>query len=1186
MEVPEKIEMRKIIPVVARISAGKSKLLNILYNINFLECKAGIATKFINLLRYNPNINEPRFFHLNIKKEGEKYNFYRDTDYNIIIGKENIIKENKILNKKYSFQNFKYEDIFYMTEINNSPFIKDEKYLLTHDLCDVPGLSEAQNEIKEKNDTKFEEDLINEKIKQNNEISKIEDEIFYHIKEERNTYLSEVFNIMKNYIDGGIIILSIENYYFPDNYELITKFHKVINKTISNFLIILNKIDLCLDESKEYIEKCKGLIFKYFPDCKTFNLNANTFIPLSTFRLKDELLLKDNFNYLMKYHTSNYISRIKALKKDNDNSIYISFIDYLKEIIKLEERLEKINKNNNLIDLNDVDKKTIYCAIEEIKDEYKHENIILGINYGIKNNIDNSPLNDDDVINYLFICHRNNKLIPLPSEETFNLLNYFRTDKLSLQNENKFIDNDNNFDEGINMKKKNMIKNIYDIISQLKEYRLLKDEAFNQINEDYYKLKELETENNIFIPFLGPKNSGIPMILNAIIGEDIFPTDMTSQKIFIINDNDKNDNIYIKKVKLIKKQKSNNDIYYYFDLNDDYIIAKGINNVKETIKGLNYEFTDKFNDKYLNNPENYFYLIKTKIKLFDNLIGINKDIKKKIYLFDFSCLDNNTNELRDFIFSNILKKINSFIFILSESLINDQNSRFVLWNLFEQTMEKKCKIHKGFIKYCLFILNMDINEKKLVNDASINSYKNEVKSIIKLPKDSKIDINFFLFKTKSFFSDIKNYNYFFNIKDTINSIFKEYYKIKSLIFKYPESFNRLDIKGKNEYSKKYISFQKYLTIQVHKVYNELKNSLEKKDSPKKEQIIDEKIIESINESIKDLEIPYYKIKFEFSEENKKKLYKYFSAAQNKLNYSSIFENHKFNILGNIIVNLVNISIEEKDLIFKERKETINKKLNILFNRDLSKEREDDYKEFKIKINELINKINTYLKNQINQIVQIKKESLSKINVILDSKKQAIINETLKEKSKSVKNSILEEIKKELKELNNHINNLFNNINGTGNSYFLEIKKELYKFLNSEVEKDIEDIRDFKRFFLTVILNRNDNDIDENIIENSTNEIQIYFDHSISRIFDEKGFLESFKSYFSRISFFRNFIEMISKYISDRIEYILGLLSDNLSNYVKDKIDLIKFRIDLYALNYTHIDINKIKEEWYKIINVE
>ena len=84
MEVPEKIEMRKIIPVIARISAGKSKLLNVLYNIDFLESKAGISTKFINLLRYNLNIQKPRFFHLTIKKEGEKYNFYRDSNYNIL----------------------------------------------------------------------------------------------------------------------------------------------------------------------------------------------------------------------------------------------------------------------------------------------------------------------------------------------------------------------------------------------------------------------------------------------------------------------------------------------------------------------------------------------------------------------------------------------------------------------------------------------------------------------------------------------------------------------------------------------------------------------------------------------------------------------------------------------------------------------------------------------------------------------------------------------------------------------------------------------------------------------------------------------------------------------------------------------------------------------------------------------
>ena len=47
----EKIEIRKIVPIAAKISSGKSTLLNILYNINYLECNAGITTKFVNLLK-------------------------------------------------------------------------------------------------------------------------------------------------------------------------------------------------------------------------------------------------------------------------------------------------------------------------------------------------------------------------------------------------------------------------------------------------------------------------------------------------------------------------------------------------------------------------------------------------------------------------------------------------------------------------------------------------------------------------------------------------------------------------------------------------------------------------------------------------------------------------------------------------------------------------------------------------------------------------------------------------------------------------------------------------------------------------------------------------------------------------------------------------------------------------------
>ena len=46
-----------------------------------------------------------------------------------------------------------------MTEINGSSFIKDKEYLLTHDLCDIPGLSEyqeTQNQSEEKNNEKEE----------------------------------------------------------------------------------------------------------------------------------------------------------------------------------------------------------------------------------------------------------------------------------------------------------------------------------------------------------------------------------------------------------------------------------------------------------------------------------------------------------------------------------------------------------------------------------------------------------------------------------------------------------------------------------------------------------------------------------------------------------------------------------------------------------------------------------------------------------------------------------------------------------------------------------------------------------------------------------------------------------------------------------------------------------------------
>ena len=58
---------------------------------------------------------------------------------------------------------------------------------------------------------------------------------------------------------------------------------------------------------------------KYFPDCKTFNINLNTFIPLSTFQLQNELLFDKSFKHLLRYHFYNYMAKINNEKLMNKN---------------------------------------------------------------------------------------------------------------------------------------------------------------------------------------------------------------------------------------------------------------------------------------------------------------------------------------------------------------------------------------------------------------------------------------------------------------------------------------------------------------------------------------------------------------------------------------------------------------------------------------------------------------------------------------------------------------------------------------------------------------------------------------------------------------------------------------------------------------------------------------------------
>ena len=538
-----KIEIRKIVPVVAKVSAGKSKLLNVIYNINFLECKAGIGTKFVNLLRYNQDINQPCFYHLILKKEGEDYIFYKDLS-EVYEGEKNIIEANKNINNKlYNEKEIKYENIFYMTEINDSPFIKDKEYLLTHDLCDIPGLSEYQSDnINKEVNNKNEETKNNEENNEKNELvnndeNKIEneinddseDEIYYKTEINNKTYLTEIFKIIKNYINGAIIILSVENYYFEENFEMIAKLHKVIKNDITNCLVLLNKMDLSTNSEKD-IQRCKGEIIKHFPKFQTFNITLNTFIPLSVNQVQNELLMDKSFKHLIYYHFYNYISKVNKIITPPANSK--SFINHLIDIIRTDKEIKIKEIISKIKTLNDSEiNNEIKSIIKNIKDEFKGKDIKFGISENDINESDDEDeedleknsnslddLNPSYIIKILYLLHKEKKLIPSLSEETTNLLQYFKKNKFYQKTntniKNQYLNKESYLIENM----KSFLENLINKLSQSKIDVINIAHLINNITKT---INFLNIYDSIYIPFLGASNAGKSTIINGIIGRDI-----------------------------------------------------------------------------------------------------------------------------------------------------------------------------------------------------------------------------------------------------------------------------------------------------------------------------------------------------------------------------------------------------------------------------------------------------------------------------------------------------------------------------------------------------------------------------------------------------------------------------------------------------------------------------------------
>ena len=763
-DIHQKITIKNLCPMLAVISAGKTSILKVLFDIEFLTASSGIGTKFVNIIRYNPEVgNEPRFYHLILRKTRDnEYEYYKD-EQSEIIGKKEIEEKNKELNDEFKNKTIPMEEIFYMVEIGEANYI-DKESLRNCDLVDIPGVSEYLKTEK------------NEKIRKKLS-SSIEAEMKEFNPDEEKSYLTEIFKIIKNKINNGIIVFSMDSYILEENYRIIGKFQKVINKPIENFLILLNKIDLS-ENREEDINKLYSKITEYFPSMKEFNFTKNTLVPCSCLQLQNELKMENSFYHLIYFHFLNYLMNSKQNKDKYKNTNFIDFIIKFLNRKKIKKRnfLQQIKKVVNDKDYLDIIKEIKHILVT-MKERCLSENLNLGIKEDdfetneINTNIENLEEEDDDEFNsnelegnlcilYYYSEFKNKKLIPQKSSDTLKIMNYFTLENIKLKKEESKTKDEKQLlnEEIIISEKMNQIYTEYTNEENLKKYK------------KYLKLPSniLDCSKVIYIPLLGLSNAGKSTILNGLIGFNILPakkTECTKKGILIRYW--ENDYPVIRKTRFI-----NNNNKYYFESEKD-IIAKNIEDIQNILCGLN--------GKFIENEEDFFYEIDINIKFVKDS-DLEDSLKERICFIDLPGFGtNNKFEYLD-TYSHIINMCHIFMYVVFNQKIKENDNYKMLNNLYYNMMKEKNIDAKEFIKRCLFIINFDKDQ-----DTSQKTLLEAKKDIIKILPDLNEnfinDLNLCFFNAKYFENYVLLYKYYNSFAYLIKNEFEQYLKLQEKLSK-------------------------------------------------------------------------------------------------------------------------------------------------------------------------------------------------------------------------------------------------------------------------------------------------------------------------------------------------------------------------------------------------------------------
>ena len=959
--------------------------------------------------------------------------------------------------------------------------------------------------------------------------------------------MTEIFKRLKNYIDGGIFVLSVENYYFNENIEILKKIHTIIGKSITNFLVILNKLDLA-DDKRQIIENCRANLLQKFEDFTVFNINFNTFVPISAIKLENELLMSENFSNLIKYLFYEY----NNLELNKNNTTFISYLEKLilpgnsnKSILtaqnlSIHEIKSEVGNFNNRNDVNEIN--------NEIKEIIKDINFSKGkdINLGISpDDIDEDPEEDDEddentndslkpgyIIKMIYILHEKDELtLPPRSKETNDLLNYFSLKNYEIKNKlissvNKNIDNNPQVNNEIISQLEVFFQDFERLINRNQEYEDLSFEIETLI-------RHLKISNNIYIPFLGPSNSGKSTIINTIIGKELLPTKMgaCTKRCVIIK--------YKKEEPTIKKIIFKEEKKKYYSFEEKGIIGFGETDIYRTLAGLN----DKYNEK----EEDSFYCIETRIKLFDD-IKLDDDLKKKINLIDFpGYCDDNIYETK--IYKNVMTMCNSFIFVVKNSVIKEERAKTFLDSIFQQAKVQKRKLSSEFIKSCLFIFNNF--EKKIIDNNNLDTAKKDIKDIIGGINNLN-DIKLIFYNALSY-TEYSNFsNYFFDLDKTFKDEYDNYNKsntignfflhpFKTLLHKYNDYLlDKIEEKRKNIDIKFKYKTQNINNIVENKVNDCLKKYENDVDKKKSEKII--KNICFVQENIKE----YKPLK----ESNIDKF-------QNGIDSMMKFVNKCIDL--NKKTNISNF-IKILDSFFDRKNDNDKPKDSKLMN------------EFTTSIKNIIGRIKSLKSEIINTIEKIKKEYKENVLKFLDRKKSNLEELLKTQKYNDILNNINEEIKNNIDGLMQGIQNLLDGNDSQCNKMIEEAKSIINNFSNAiHIENS-----DFKQYIANNITNGEKSDL----IKSIYNEIEGNCE-SLKNIYSQKGFMNWLYSLLSKKTYLMNIIEMVFDKFSTRIEFVIDLIKSESENYLDEINRTLNQNLDSATTNFNEI-WEKLSESYKEI----